>query len=1411
MITALKHWSGHRVILTFLAVFALTFGPISPLQQAARAATVTGLTTKSALVSAITAATAGDTLVLGSDIVVDSAAISISKNITIDGNGYTMTVPNVGVLDDGTNSTSASTWGVLAFTTGSSGATVRNLTIKGGNSSTGAVNIGAGQSITIQGCNITNSRNSGSGGGGIKNSGTLFLRDTNVIRNSASYGGGFQNSGSIYVERSSFTENRSESSGGGGGAGENTGAGSYLYVNNSTFANNVSSEIGGAINNYQGNLYAVNSTFTGNVTVASSTYGGAIGKNGGTVKVASSLFAYNYSLSGGSYSSPTAYQLDDIDYGAVTLAYSMYHGVLYSTSTKVQNVQYTAAADGSNDTIFSGGTNGKVTNGSGVQIGTATVFRPALTTVSGHRVVAIKTGSLPIGIGTPTYFGTSAARFAYYDRLAGTPAWVSMLGSATSADLVTTDQLGTTRSTTTPTAGAVETGGTALYVVKSIAATDGTVDGGASIYGNTYASGTSVTVTALPNAGKVFSKWQVVVGASASVDVSSNPYTFTVSANTTLTPVFAAAPVNTYTVSYSANNATAGSPPSAQTFTVGGSALTAASNSGSLSRTGYSFGGWSTTSSGSGTIYAAGSGTFTPSANMTLYAYWVPPAAPSLSVGSSSYSLTTGTSATITPTNSGGAANSWSISPSAPAGMNFGTSTGVLTGTPTTVQSSTSYTITATNVTGSATATFTIAIADPVVVTTIYSVTYNYNSATGGNSTSSASFTVGGSALTLPTPTRTGYTFGGWYSESALTNQVGTGGGSYSPSADMGLYAKWTPGTYTVTYNYNSATGGNGVSSDSFTTGGSALTLPTPTRTGYTFAGWYAEVGLSTLVGAAAASYTTATSTTLYAKWTANSLTVTYNANGGSSVNAGSTNTGGSISSAPTAPTKTGYTFVGWYSDAGLTTAVSFPYAHGQTADFILYAKWAAGTYTVTYNYNSATGGNGVSSDSFTTGGTAVTLPTPTRTSFQFLGWYDASTGGNLVGAGGAAFTTTASTTLYARWIQSSLAGIDPGDFVLVGTISASNLIDATFGATTNGSSVNVSVPTGALPNGTTITMNLVTNFTRVQNILTDAHNYVVSLVVSWLAPDGTVPTTATGKPISMTISNSSIHTGDAIYLVMNGTATLVGRATSNGQVVLSVTDDPEIVIASTRPYSVTNVTATNGDVESATISWTAPSVDGGSPITGYTVTSSGGQTCTTTTTSCTISGLTGGTAYTFTVVANNAVGSAVAATSSSITPVAATAVTPPVSAPVTPPVTTPVVPPVTAPVTPPVTEPVNPPVTEPVTPPVTEPVTPPVTKPIVPAKTISLGSSAIGMRLNTAQVATLKALKAKKGFTVTVYTAAKVTSGSKAALKSIASRISGAIKAAFSKLKTTTTITGGSKLKCASPNGVCVAITATK
>jgi hypothetical protein len=161
---------------------------------------------------------------------------------------------------------------------------------------------------------------------------------------------------------------------------------------------------------------------------------------------------------------------------------------------------------------------------------------------------------------------------------------------------------------------------------------------------------------------------------------------------------------------------------------------------------------------------------------------------------------------------------------------------------------------------------------------------------------------------------------------------------------------------------------------------------------------------------------------------------------------------------------------------------------------------------------------------------------------------------------------------------------------------------------------------------------------------------------VSWTAPaqDGgaaissyTVTSTPEGKTCT-TATTSCTVTG-----LTNGTQYrfTVTATNSVGTGPASAQSNP--VTPTGPPGPPTGVTATAGNGE-ATVSWTAPSSNGGSPITGYTVTSStGAKSCSTTTaTTCTITGLTNGTSYTFTVTAANSAGTGPAsAASAAVTP----------------------------------------------------------------------------------------------------------------------------------------------------------------
>lgn len=221
-----------------------------------------------------------------------------------------------------------------------------------------------------------------------------------------------------------------------------------------------------------------------------------------------------------------------------------------------------------------------------------------------------------------------------------------------------------------------------------------------------------------------------------------------------------------------------------------------------------------------------------------------------------------------------------------------------------------------------------------------YTVSYNAN---GGSNPPSSQTKTHGTNLTLSStkPTRTGYSFSTWNTASNGTGTNYTSGGTYTGNANLALYAKWTPNTYTVSYNAN---GGTGAPSNQTKTYGTNLTLSStrPTRTGYSFSTWNTASNGSGTNYAPGATYQGNSALTLYAQWTINTYAVTYHSNGGSGAPSNQTKTYGTDLTLQTGiPTRTDYAFVNWNTS---TSGTGVSYAPGATystnAAVALYAQW---------------------------------------------------------------------------------------------------------------------------------------------------------------------------------------------------------------------------------------------------------------------------------------------------------------------------------------------------------------------------------------------------------------------------------------------------------------------------------------
>ncbi|ETT50106.1 InlB B-repeat-containing protein [Paenibacillus sp. FSL H7-689] len=285
-----------------------------------------------------------------------------------------------------------------------------------------------------------------------------------------------------------------------------------------------------------------------------------------------------------------------------------------------------------------------------------------------------------------------------------------------------------------------------------------------------------------------------------------------------------------------------------------------------------------------------------------------------------------------------------------------------------------------------------------VYVPITYTVTFESN---GGSLVTEQTVNEGAVATAPGAPMLEGYTFDGWYSDSELMIPYGFTEGVI---ANVMLYGKWTKNSYTVSFNSNN---GSSVSSQSVSEGDTAVVPDAPTRAGHVFEGWYSDAGLNE-------SYSFMTpvmnNLTLYAKWTA-IYTVTFNSNGGSLVAEQNMQTGGNATE-PAVPTRDGYVFNGWYSDAGLNEAYSF--TTSVTGNLTLYAKWTFNSRTVDFDSN---GGAAVGSQTVVTGDKAVAPAALKWAGYRFEGWYSDR---DLKIAYDFMTPVTSNITLYAKWTMTS-------------------------------------------------------------------------------------------------------------------------------------------------------------------------------------------------------------------------------------------------------------------------------------------------------------------------------------------------------------------------------------------------------
>ena len=575
----------------------------------------------------------------------------------------------------------------------------------------------------------------------------------------------------------------------------------------------------------------------------------------------------------------------------------------------------------------------------------------------------------------------------------------------------------------------------------------------------TYGVKQALTKNAFTRTGYTFKNWNTQADGKGTAYTDQQEVTSLSAADGATIRLYAQWTANKYTVAYNANG---GSGTMATDKATYGAGYVTKANA--FSRTGYTFVGWNEKADGTGTDWTSWIGkswTWTYTKNITLYAQWTKNSyyldLNGLLDGKSTGNITGYGTADIYVDGVQKANDVTDFYQKIPYGSKYEIKD---------IKVVTGHTYVGVH---SGSITGTIGTSNVGVVlefkTNKYTVTFDKNNGTG--TMKDQTFTYGvKQALTVNAFSRTGYTFTGWNTKAdgsgtTYTDKQEVTSLTAADGATITLYAQWKINSYTLTYDPNG--GSVTPTSKTLTYGSQYGALPTPSRTGYTFTGWFtaasggSKVGTATTMGAG--------NTTVYAHWRANVLTVNYYPNGATKVDTSSAADGSAVSTIDSSAKyrsdtfnydaslpsyglwdarrfiRTGYTSTNKYHANSVTGTILLDAGNNvytKTQDLAsavgkllelekgdvtisIYADWKANAYTVKYNGNGNTGGSTAGSSHTYDTAKGLTANGFTKTGYTFKNWNTKADGSGTSYADKASVknltaTNGATVTLYAQW-----------------------------------------------------------------------------------------------------------------------------------------------------------------------------------------------------------------------------------------------------------------------------------------------------------------------------------------------------------------------------------------------------------